>query len=225
VEKTETKHSAVATPEVDSQLVKMILPYKTSLDAKMNEVIGYAPEALIKKQPESNLADFFADAIYWKASALPGNDTAHMIAIFNPGGLRTNVPQGDVHVGNMFELMPFENELVFFPLKGSKLMSVLNAIAEKGGAPVSGVRFSIEKNKAVGVQVHGIQLDTTAIYTIATSDYLANGGDRFFTVAAPTGVTKTGLLLRTILIDRCRQLQQQNKPVQSITDGRISVSR
>ena len=191
----------------------------------MNEVIGFAPEALIKRSPESNLGNFFADALFIKAKQMPQTDTAHLIAMFNSGGLRTSVPQGEVHIRNMFELMPFENELVLMPLKGSQLLLVLNALADKGGAPVAGVRFKIIEHKAQDIVIHQLALDTNIIYTIATSDYLANGGDKFFNVEAPKNFTKTTLLLRDILIDYCKKLYQEKKPITGNVDGRISTTK
>lgn len=226
VQRTETQHAVIEqNTGVDSTIVKMILPYKVPLDKKMDEIIGFAPEALVKKSPECNLGNFFADALYLRAAKVEKTDTAHLIAMFNSGGLRTSVPQGDIHIRNMFELMPFENELVLMPLKGSELLKVLNALAEKGGAPVSGIRFKIEKNKASDVMVHQTALDTNFVYTIATSDYLANGGDRFFNVEAPKNFTKTNLLLRDVLIDYCKYLYAQKKPVTGTVDGRISQSK
>ncbi|MGZ3863009.1 MAG: 5'-nucleotidase C-terminal domain-containing protein [Bacteroidia bacterium] len=226
VQKTETKHTVIEqNTGVDSSIVKLILPYKVPLDKKMDEVIGFAPEALVKKSPECNLGNFFADALYLRAAKVEKTDTAHLIAMFNSGGLRTSVPQGDIHIRNMFELMPFENELVLLPLKGSDLLKVLNALADKGGAPVSGIRFKIGDKKATEVIVHKLALDTNLVYTIATSDYLANGGDKFFNVEAPKNYIKTNLLLRDILIEYCKNLYAQKKPVTGTLDGRISQSK
>ncbi len=229
VQKTETKHFAITEPEVDSQIVKMILPYKTTLDEKMNVVIGFAPEALIKKLPESNLGNFFSDAMYQRAMQIQNTDTAHLVAMFNSGGLRTSVPEGEIRVRNMFELMPFENELVLLPIKGSQLQIILNGIADKGGAPLAGVRFKIANHKAEDIFVHQIALDTNIVYTITTSDYLANGGDKFFNIETlipiTIGVTKTNLLLRDILIDYCQNLYKQNKTITGAIDGRISTAK
>jgi 2',3'-cyclic-nucleotide 2'-phosphodiesterase (5'-nucleotidase family) len=225
VQRTETQHTVISQPQIDSATYKFILPYKQSLDVKMNEVIGVAPVALVKSLPESNLGNFFADAMMQKALSIQNTDTANLVALFNTGGLRTSVPQGDVHVGNMFELMPFENELVLVPLKGSELLLVLNAIAEKGGAPLAGVRFVITNKKAEKVFVHQSSLDTAKVYTIATSDYLANGGDKFFAIESPKTYAKTKILLRDILIEYCKNLYKQNKPVTGVTDGRISIAK
>ncbi len=191
----------------------------------MNVIIGFAPEALVKKMPESNLGNFFADVILEKAKLIPNTDTAHLIALFNYGGLRTSVPEGKVYIRNMYELMPFENELVLLQLKGSGLLKVINGIAASGGTPLAGIKFSISDKKAENILVHQTSLDTNFIYTIATSDYLANGGDKFFNVEAPAVFIKTNLLLRDILIETCKERYRQNKPISGQIDGRISITK
>jgi len=203
----------------------MIQPYKQRLDSAVSEVIGYAPLPLIKNLPESNLTNFFADVMLVRSRSIPGVDTARLVALFNYGGLRTSIPRGEVRVGNIYEVMPFENQLVFVRLKGSELQTVLDDLAGKGGTPASGIRFEIANKKAENIVVHQQALDTSQIYTIATSDYLASGGDKFFTVDSPKEYTNTYLLLRDILIDHCKTLYKQNKTISGQTDGRISIAK
>jgi 2',3'-cyclic-nucleotide 2'-phosphodiesterase (5'-nucleotidase family) len=225
VQKTETQHAAMAAGTEDQSTVAFISPYKQKLDSAMNVVIGFAPEALVKQQPESNLGNFFSDAMLHRAYRVSNVDTSVMVSIFNYGGLRTSVPQGEVHVGNMFEVMPFENQLVLFPMKGSDLLRVLNVAADKGGAPIAGIRFEIADKKPRNVFVHQLPLDTTKMYTVVTSDYLAGGGDYFFSVATPKNVTNTNWLLRDILIESCKEFTSQNKPIAAKPDGRISIAK
>jgi 2',3'-cyclic-nucleotide 2'-phosphodiesterase (5'-nucleotidase family) len=225
VQKTETQHAVMTAGVEDSATKATISPYKQKLDSAMNVVIGFAPEALVKQQPESNLGNFFSDVMLRRAYRVANADTSIVVCIFNYGGLRTSVPQGSVKVGNMFEVMPFENQLVLFPMKGSDLMRVLNVAADKGGAPVAGIRFEIAEKKPRNVLVHQLPLDTNKTYTIVTSDYLASGGDYFFTVAAPKNITQTNLLLRDILIESCKELTSQNKPIAAKPDGRISIAK
>lgn len=225
VQKTSTQHTPMNAGPEDSSTVAFISPYKQKLDSAMNVVIGFAPEALVKQQPESNLGNFFSDVMLQRAYRVANTDTSLMVSVFNYGGLRTSVPQGDVHVGNMFEVMPFENQLVIFPMKGADLLRVLTVVADKGGSPVGGIRMEIADKKPRNVSIHQVPLDTAKVYTIVTSDYLANGGDYFFTLAAPKNVTNTNLLLRDILIESCKELSKQNKPIASKPDGRISIAK
>lgn len=224
VQKTDTSHMVMSGMAIDSATYRTIGPYKRSLDAKMNEVIGFAPQPLVKASPENPLGNFFSDIMLAKARRLGMSDTSHTLAIFNNGGLRTNVPQGDVTVRTMFELMPFENELVLMQMKGGDLWRVLDGVAGKGGAPVSGLRFAIGKQKAYDVRVNGVPLDTNKIYTVVTSDYLANGGDKLFAGGKALPFTRTDLLLRDILIEYCREQNKLKKPLTAQTDGRISTA-
>jgi 2',3'-cyclic-nucleotide 2'-phosphodiesterase (5'-nucleotidase family) len=225
VQDTQTKHYAITDNTVDSSIVKTIQPYKQTIDGKMHEVIGTAPVALTKKTPESTLGNFFSEAVFQKAKTLTNVDTANMFAMFNNGGLRTSVPQGNIMVGGMFELMPFENKLVVIKVSSDRLLKLLNFIAEKDGAPVAGIRFIINDKKATDIFINGKPFDATKTYYVATSDYLAGGGDKFFTAGENKDMVSTELLLRDILIDYCKGLNKQNKPVTATLDGRIQYAQ
>jgi 2',3'-cyclic-nucleotide 2'-phosphodiesterase (5'-nucleotidase family) len=225
VQDTQTKHYAITDNTVDSSIVKTIQPYKQTIDGKMHEVIGNASVALTKKTPESNLGNFFSEAVFQKAKTLANVDTANMFAMFNNGGLRTSVPQGNIMVNSMFELMPFENKLVVIKINSERLHQLLDYVAEKDGAPVAGIRFVIKDKKATDIFINGKPFDATKTYYVATSDYLAGGGDKFFTAGENNNMVKTELLLRDILIDYCKGLNKQNKPVTAALDGRIQYAQ
>lgn len=225
VQDTQTKHYAITDNAADSSIVKTIQPYKQSLDVKMHEVIGTAPVALTKKTPESTLGNFFSEAIFDRVKKVPTVDTNYTFAMFNNGGLRTSVPQGNVIVGGMFELMPFENKLVVITISGERLLQLLNYVAEKDGAPVANIRFTIADKKAKDILINGKPFDISKTYYVATSDYLAGGGDKFFTAGENKNMLSTDILLRDILIDYCKQLNKQNKPITAILDGRIQYAK
>ena len=225
VQDTQTKHYAITDNIVDSSVVKIIQPYKQTIDGKMHEVIGNAPVALTKKTPESNLGNFFSEAVFQKAKTLANVDTTNMFAMFNNGGLRTSVPQGNVIVGGMFELMPFENKLVVIKINSDRLHQLLDYVAEKDGAPVAGIRFVIKDKKAIDIFINGKAFDASKTYYVATSDYLAGGGDKFFTAGENKEMLATDHLLRDILIDYCKGLNKQNKPITAALDGRIQYAQ
>ncbi|HTA61455.1 MAG TPA: 5'-nucleotidase C-terminal domain-containing protein [Bacteroidia bacterium] len=225
VQQTTPQHFVVNNNEVDSQIVKTIQPYKQSLDGKMHEVIGTTPISLTKKTPESTLGNFFAEAIFDRVKHLPNIDTVNTFAMFNNGGLRTSVPQGNIMVGSMYELMPFENKLVVVKISSDRLLKLLNFIIEKDGAPVAGIRFVIADKKPTNIEINGKSFDANITYYVATSDYLAGGGDKFFSADENNSTVKTDFLLRDILIDYCRNLSKQNKPVTANLDGRIQYAK
>lgn len=225
VQQTQPQHFIVNDNAVDSDLVKTIQPYKQSLDGKMHEVIGNAPVSLTKKTPEGTLGNFFAEAVFKTVKKLPNIDTTITFAMFNNGGLRTSVPQGDVMVGGMYELMPFENKLVLVKLTGERLLKLLNYIADKEGAPVAGIRFIIAGKKAIEIFINEKPFDINNTYYVATSDYLAGGGDKFFNADENNTIIKTDILLRDILINYCKYLYKQNKPITATLDGRIQYAK
>src|SRR5690606_18308907 len=93
------------------------------------------------------------------------------------GGLRIELQRGDITIGNLFELMPFENELVLLELSGRNVQQLADFIAATGGQPVSGLRMKISDGKATDIVVAGKPLKLSRTYKLITYDYLANGGD------------------------------------------------
>ena len=146
------------------------------------------------------------------------------ISIVNLGGLRTDIPAGNITVGKVFELMPFENELVILWLKGDKLSELIQYFATAGGEGVSGIRMEISNGKAVNVSVNGNAIDPEKIYSIATSDYLAGGNDKMFQLAQYEKRQNTGIKLRDILLDYIKNETTKGNKIQSKLDGRVLIN-
>jgi len=211
-----------STTEVlaDKSYEAYLQPIKQKLDAQMNEVIGQAAETMKGHAPESLLSNFNADVYRQAASDFLGEKVD--IAIVNLGGLRTVVPAGNITVGKIFELMPFENELVVLWLKGDKLSDLLQFFASVGGEGVSGLRMEISNGKAVNVTVDGKKLVAEKLYSIATNDYLAGGNDKMVQLAQYEKRVNTGVKIRTILLDYIKNETKKGNKIQSKLDGRIT---
>lgn len=206
----------------DSSINNLLAPYKDSINKTMNSVIGFSTEGLTKKQPESGLGNFMTDAMRLMSEK---QFKKHVHAAFvNYGGVRSYLPKGDITVGKMFELMPFENVIVLQDIKGDSLQSFLNAIAERNGWPISGITFGIKDRKAINIMVEGKPLDTTATYTIANSDYIANGGDDI-KMLKPFPQKNIGYLLRDALIAYAQWLTEKGQSVDAKTEKRIVYAR
>ena len=219
-------HIIVNENKVDSTIYNTISPYKKLQDEKMKTVIARSEDAFLKADVESTLGNFFCDAVLFETKKLLGADSALVdIAVFNKGGLRNALPKGNITVGNVFELMPFDNELVILKLSGSQVKDMLNKIAEKGGIPIGGMTLVINKTMASNVIIKGKSFDETKDYWIVTSDYLANGGDNytFFKNAKERKVMN--ILLRDVIINYCKDMTQQGKTLKPILDGRIQLSK
>lgn len=211
--------------KTDSSTLAYIQPYKEQLAGLMGEVLVELAQSLIKGNPEGLLGDYCADAclrqsiIRSKELGLPSPD----ISVLNNGGLRVSLPKGKITVGNIFELMPFENSLVLLELSGSQLVELLNFIAEKNGAPISGVKFIIKDKKATSILINKSEFNVEKKYWVATSDYLANGGDNLVFLKNVSRKENLNLKVRDAFINDLRSISEEGKMLKVELDGRISV--
>lgn len=207
---------------VDSSVVKYYLPYKKQMEAEMSRVIGQTEEALIKSaEPETLLGNFFSEAMLTEGLK---KDPSIQFTLSTKGGLRTNFPKGDITISNVFELMPFENEMVVLKLSGANVQKVIDFIAKKDGQPVAGIRMKIKNNVAYDVIIAGQPFDISKNYNLLTYDYLANGGDDLTCLANPIERKDIGKKVRDALIDYINDQTRNGKKINPKLDGRISIA-
>jgi 2',3'-cyclic-nucleotide 2'-phosphodiesterase (5'-nucleotidase family) len=206
----------------DKSYTAYLQPIKQKLDSQMNVVIGQAAETMRGHAPESLLSNLNADVYRQAGSKFLGRNVD--LAVVNLGGLRTVIYAGNITIRKVFELMPFENELVILWLKGNKLEELIQNFASVGGQGVSGLRMEIRNNKAVNITVNGEKIDPEKLYSIATNDYLAGGNDNMVELAQYEKRVNTGLKIRDILLDYIKHETQKGNKIQSKLDGRISIS-
>lgn len=161
---------------IDSSMYRQLLPYKEDLDKKMDRIISYAGEDLIKQLPSSNIGNMMADVIY---DYYKNKGEQVDFALTNQGGIRvSSIAKGNLTVGNAFELMPFDNYIVMLNLPGVVVDSLLRHICNLGGWPVSHVDITMDKNNVpTHILIDGKPLDKNKIYKVATHNYIASGGD------------------------------------------------
>lgn len=203
----------------DEKIAAIIRPYKDSLDKQMNVVLAISDTILTKSVPESDLGNMMCDLILKKS-----RDYCNCRVDFtflNNGGIRLpNFPKGDITLGKVVELMPFENLIDVMKVSGRTLDTLFNYMAFKGGWQVSGARYKIKEEKAFDVLVNGTPLDLNKEYTIAVSDYLAQGGDNctMLSYLPKNMLSKT---LRDAIIDGLKEMNAKGEHVKSIIDGRV----
>jgi len=204
----------------DSLLRTMLSPYRDSISSSMHTVIGFAAKSMEKKQPESELGNFLADAML--VMAREEFRTTVDAAFINFGGIRlTRLQAGAVTRGTVYELMPFDNVLILQKMKGDVLQQFLDLVAARGGWPLSGLRMQIRGRKAVNVMIDGQPLDHMRTYTIANSDYIANGGDDA-DMLRPIPQISRGYLVRDAFIEYIKRLNAAGQPVSANLDNRVT---
>ncbi len=219
-------HIIINDNKIDSSIYKAMLPYKKTHDEQMYSVIAQSDEALVKADVESTLGNFFCDAVIYETKKILGKDSAMVdVAIFNKGGLRNSLPKGNITIGNVFELMPFDNELVLLKLSGAQFKDMCYKIVEKGGIPVGGMRLTMKGSTPTDITINGKPFDETKDYWVVTSDYLANGGDsyNFFKNAKERKIMN--VLLRNVIINYCEDITKLGQTIKPKLDGRIQLSK
>ncbi len=206
--------------QADSAVTAFLQPYREQVNKTMNDVTGVAAKALDKKQPEGTLGNFMVDAFL--AMATEKYNTKVDAAIMNYGGIRlTQLPAGPVTTGKIFEVMPFDNVLLLQKMSGAVLQQLLDLSASKNGWPVAGITMQIRNGKAVNVMVGGKPLDLAAEYTLANSDFLANGGDNTDMLRGVPQISN-GYLMRDALFDYIKKLKSQGKEINAEIENRVT---
>ena len=72
--------------------------------------------------------------------------------------------------------------------------------SRKAGVPVSGLRMIINDDKVSDVKIANFAFDANKNYRVATSDYLANGGDHMDFFLNPISIENTGMKLRDAIL-------------------------
>ena len=163
----------------DSTIINTITPYKLEMKAKMDRVLAYAPMDLHKNGYGAPLCNLVADITYETINDLyvsQGKGTIDIV-LLNYGGLRRTFTAGNLTVGNIFELAPFDNEIYVVQLNANSIKELvayyLNGVV---GHPVSGITATSLNDIKIG----GKPLDENKVYNVVTNDYLFNGGDNMF---------------------------------------------
>ncbi len=197
VQSATNREAVSADTRQDSTLSSIIQPYKDSLDKRMNEVIGNSNNDFIVARPSSNLMNWVADAIFVNQTrnvrlAQP------LICLLNTGGIRSSIGKGNITLGDIYKIMPFENTVVWVELPVSSIPEIESYLVKSGGEPLANCK--LEKGKLV---INGMRENTTHIWVL-TSDYLMNGGDKMDFFKKKTNFNSTGKLIRDILIEEVK---------------------
>ena len=219
-------HIIINNTKIDSSVYKAISPYKKAHDEQMYSVIAQSEAALVKADVESTLGNFFCDAVIYETKKILGKDSNMVdVAIFNKGGLRNSLPKGNITIGNVFELMPFDNELVLLKLSGAQFKDMCYKIVDKGGIPVGGMRLTMKGSTPTDITINGKPFDETKDYWVVTSDYLANGGDSYNFFKNAKERKTMNMLLRNVIINYCEDITRLGQTIKPRLDGRIQLSK
>ncbi len=211
-----------AQPDADA--TAFLAPFKHQVDSIMSPVVGRADHYMTARKPESEESNLLADILVWGGKEF--NETPDF-AVYNMGGIRAAIAEGEVTYGDILDVAPFENHICFLTLTGEKTLQLFSEIARTGGEGVShGVQLVISKDRQLrSATLHGKAIDPNASYRVATLDYLAQGNDHLDAFKAKTDeVSPQGEEndVRHIIVKYFKHMAAQGKAVNAKEEGRIT---
>lgn len=162
--------------KTDKNIEDIISKYRVSVDSLMAVKIGKSAQVMEQSSPE--LINFISDFALAKGEELTGEKVD--IAFMNKGSLRRALPKGNITLGMILMLQPFNNHLVVMDISGDAILRAFDVMVNRGGDGISkGAYAEMDRQSktCTKVTLNGEPIDRNKTYRVATIDYLANGGD------------------------------------------------
>lgn len=161
--------------DIDNDFAAILNPYRHSVDSILGIKVGRAAEPIVKS--DCGLVNLVTDMVLEIGEKLNGGKVD--LAVMNKGGIRCDMPSGDITRGLIMQMMPFDNRVVILDISGRDLAEGFDVMAGRFGDGISGgyAEFDNESLKCTRILIGGKELVPDKIYRIATIDYLATGGD------------------------------------------------
>ena len=174
---------------------------------------------------ECSMGNLVADAMLDRVK-----DQGVEIAIQNGGGLRASIDAGEVTMGEVITVLPFQNTLSTFEVSGAAIVEALengaSQMEEVAGrfAQVAGMSYTVDPAAEVGsrisdVMVGGEPIDLEKVYGVVSNNYVRNGGDGYAMFVDAANAYDYG----PDLADVTAEYIAANAPYAPYTDGRITV--
>lgn len=217
----------------DKEVSEMLKPYQIEAENSLKDVVMKTTAEFnfgnkLTRYGETALGNLVSDA---SVAYVESTGVYVDFAIQNGGTIRAGLPAGDVTKEDILTMLPFENYIYVLSLKGEDVIELFNFIGSiKQGAGAFAqvskeVSYTITydqqgNGKISEVLIDGKPIVPTAIYQIATNDYLASGGDGYEIFKKCIDSYNTSMLLSEAVVEYAKT---QSQAVEPVKDGRIKV--
>ena len=210
--------TAAATPLPEIPLPQRGAPvdkHCPHIARRCTQTIGSSARAVLapafEDEPalQTALGDMVADSMEWYTQK---NDVD--FAIQNGGGIRTDLPEGEIEKGTIYEVLPFDNSVMVLTMKGEDVQKLFDYIATiprgEGAFPQvsDSVEFTINYNEKTceNIRINGEPIDPEATYKVATNSYMAAGGDGYSMFKNAMNSYDTSMFQRDVFIEYVKHL-------------------
>lgn len=214
----------------DADTVARISEAAKPLEEIRSKVVAETPEAIegdrsVCRAQECPMGNLIAEAMLARVA-----DQGIQVAIQNGGGIRASIDAGDVTMGEVLTVLPFQNTLSTFQVTGATIVEALeNGVSqvEEGAGrfpQVAGLSFAFDGKAEVGnrvsdVMVDGSPIDMDKLYGVVSNNYVRNGGDGYAMFRDAQNAYDFGPDVADVTADYLAA----NAPYKPYTDGRIVV--
>ena len=187
----------------DETLKAMLEPYQNQGQEQLMQVIGHADAVFVGAREqvrtnETNLGNLIALAQMERVQADLG--------IMNSGGIRDDMPAGDITYKDVLTVQPFSNTVAYVDLTGAELMPYLQVAANKEAgsgafAQFAGTTITMNGNSIESATVAGKLVEASKTYRLAINAYMASGGDGYPRLSDHANYVNSGFVDAEVLKD------------------------
>lgn len=210
--------------ESEVSLEQLIAPYRSEIEERVSDTVGFLDHAMAVTKPQSELGNLLAGFLRDFTRDSLGMDCD--FALFNKGGFRIPLPGGAITERHMLELMPFDNTIVVLSMPYPVLSELAHQICRAGGDPMApeSTRIYCQGSETlIKLEINGEMCHADSTYIVITSNYLADGGDRYTAFGKATKRYDTGVLVRDALRWGFQHYTNAEKPGTSAIDNRFKI--
>ena len=206
---------------IDMTFSSIIDDYAAEVKERMDVKLGYAPYNINRGTPESRLGNLTADGLIWMAKKFHNVDAD--VALYNTGGVRANISYGDVTLGDVYQVYPFDNVLSLITIRGNKLKRLMDEVPYNLYIN-AGVRMTIIGETVTSVTINGETIKDDADYTIATIDYITDN-DRYADIFSGNSNREDSVeMIRDYFGEYFKHIASENDgDIDGPLDGRIKI--
>ncbi|HBH21294.1 MAG TPA: hypothetical protein DDX33_04775 [Rikenellaceae bacterium] len=189
--------------------------------AELKTVIGHASKDMIRRGPNCELSNLIVDRLRVDVEKYTGKKVD--VAIVNSGGIRVDLPAGDIILDDIVSMLPFKNYICYVALKGSDLQALFESMANNSVQPFSGAKLVVDGHRIDTLLVGGKPIDPNRIYGVGTIDFLLDGGDKLNVGKNAKELIITDHLIVDSILPYIKSFEQQGKPIEYFTDDRLVI--
>ncbi len=189
--------------------------------AKVKSVIGHSTRTMVRTYPECEIYDWYIDELMRATADSTGKRVD--IGFANRGGVRIDMPAGEILYDDIMSMFPFRNNLCYVALRGRDVKVILDQMASTTFQIVGGIKIVAKNGKIVSATINGAPIDDDKIYGVATLNFMLDGGDGYKVAKNAEEVIMCNGYLYDTMLAYVQSLTAAGKPIEYQNQNWITI--